>query len=77
MGKKAWGYGYTTEAMQGIIHFAKENLGITEIVGRHAKENPASENVMKKLGFKYVRDIPYECDEGKYVYEGKEYLLKL
>jgi ribosomal-protein-alanine N-acetyltransferase len=61
LGKKAWGLGYTTEAMQEVIKFAKEKLGIKEIMGRYAKENPASGRVMKKLGFTYIKEIPYEC----------------
>ena len=77
LGKQAWGYGYTTEAMTEIIKFVEDELGIKEIVGRHAKENPASENVMKKLGFQYVKDIPYECNAGTKIYEGKEYILIL
>lgn len=52
-------YGYTTEAMIEIIRFAKDELNIKEIVGRHAKENATSEKVMKKLGFQYVKDIRY------------------
>jgi ribosomal-protein-alanine N-acetyltransferase len=77
LGKKAWGFGYTTEAMQKVILFAKEELGIKEIMGRHAKENPASGQVLNKLGFIYIKDIPYECNNGKKLYEGKEYILKL
>ena len=77
LGKKAWGVGYTTEAMQKIIKFAKEELGIKEIIGRHAEKNPASGKVLEKLGFVYVKHIPYECNRGKNLYEGKEYILKL
>ena len=40
------------------------------IVGRYAKENPASGNVMNKLGFKYEKDIPYECNDGAVKREG-------
>ena len=47
-------------------------LVLKEIVGRHAKENSASEKVMKKLGFQYVKDIPYEGNAGTKIYEGKE-----
>lgn len=36
----------------------------------------ASEKVMKKLGFQYVKDIRYECNEGKNIYDGKEYIIK-
>lgn len=70
LGRKYWGKGYTTEAMKNIIEFAKEELDITELVGRYAKENPASGNVMKKLGFRYEKDIPYECNEGTVMREG-------
>lgn len=77
LGKKAWGYGYATEAMKEIIKFAGHELGIKEIIGRHAKENKGSENVLKKLGFKYVKDCPYACNNDTVIFEGKEYILKL
>lgn len=70
LGKRYWGKGYTTEAMRKVVDFAVELLGITEIVGRYAKENPASGNVMKKLGFEYEKDIPYECNDGAVKREG-------
>lgn len=64
IGKPFWGNGYVTEAMQEILHFAKNKLNLQEIVGRYAKENPASGAILKKLGFRYEKDIPYECDLG-------------
>ena len=76
-GKQYWGRGYATETMQAVISFAKNTLGVKEFVGRYAKENPASGNVMKKLGFVYCRDIPYEANEGKVKYEGVECRLVL
>lgn len=69
-GKKYWNKGYATEAMQKVIAFAEEELNLSEIVGRYAKENPASGNVMKKLGFQYEKDIPYECNDGAVKREG-------
>lgn len=77
LGKKAWGFGYMTEAMWEIIKFAKEELRIEEIIGRCAKENVTSGKVLGKLGFTYIKDIPYECNMGKNQYEGKEYIWKL
>lgn len=76
-GKQYWGKGYATETMQAIISFAKDTLGVKELVGRYAKENSASGNVMKKLGFVYCKDIPYEANEGKVQYEGVECRLVL
>lgn len=70
LGKKYWNKGYTTEAMKRILDFAKEQLKLSQIVGRYAKENPASGNVMEKLGFKYEKDIPYECNDGTVMRQG-------
>lgn len=70
LGKKYWNKGYVTEAMKKVIAFAQEELHISEIVGRYAKENPASGNVMRKLGFQYEKDIPYPCNDGAVMREG-------
>lgn len=70
LGKRYWGKGYATEAVKRVLEFAAEELLITEVVGRYAKENPASGNVMKKLGFQYEKDIPYECNDGAVMREG-------
>ncbi len=48
LGKKYWAKGYATEAMKKVIEFAISQLKLSQIVGRYAKENPASGNVMKK-----------------------------
>ena len=77
LGKKYWGNGYTTEAMRRIISFAKEELGITEIVGRYVKENPDSGKVMEKLGFQFEKEIPYECNNGTVLREGIQCRLVL
>lgn len=55
LGKKYWGKGYTTEAMKRVIEFATEELKLSQIVGRYAKENPASGRVMTKLGLNMKR----------------------
>lgn len=65
------------EAMKEALRFAKEDLHIKEVVGRCARINSASANILEKLGFAYVRDIPYECNDGKNLYEGMEYVLIL
>lgn len=64
LSRQYWGHGYATEAMERIIEFAHDSLGITEVVGRYAAENSASSNVLNKLGFKYEREIPYVCNDG-------------
>lgn len=51
LGYDYWGKGYVTEAMKQVLCFAKNELKLKEVVGRHAKENIASENIMIKLIF--------------------------
>lgn len=70
LGKKYWGKGYATEAMQRVIEFAVSQLNLSEVVGRYAIENPKSGNVMKKLGFKYEKGIPYKCNNGAVMRQG-------
>ena len=77
LGKAYWGNGYVTEAMREIIAFAHHELEISEIVGRYAKENPSSGNVLKKLGFQCEKNIPYECNRGSVLREGIQCRLYL
>lgn len=70
LGRKYWGLGYTTEAMKRIVDFAVNELKLSEIVGRYAKENPASGKVLRKLGFQYEKEIPYVCNDGAVKREG-------
>lgn len=53
-----------------IIEFAVGQLRISEFAGRYAAENPNSGNAMKKLGFEYEKDIPYECNDGTVMKKG-------
>ena len=57
LGKKYWGKGYATEAMKRVIEFATKELNLSQIVGRYAKENPASGNVMAKLGLTNINNM--------------------
>lgn len=77
LGKKFWGRGYATEAMNEVIRFAREELQLKEIISRHAKPNLASEKVLKKLGFVYKEDCLYECNNGRVKMEGKLSVLSL
>lgn len=71
-GKEYWGKGYATETMRKIVEYARDVLHVKELVGRFANENPASGNVLKKLGFGNFKSIPYEANEGQNHYEGTE-----
>ncbi len=77
LGRKYWKLGYTTEAMKCIIQFAKDKLNIKELDGQYAKANPASGNVLRKLGFQYLKDVPYDCNNDGNPIEGIQCKLYL
>lgn len=77
LGKRYWGHGYITEAMKAVMQYAENVIGVRECIAVHAIENPASGNVMKKLGFVYEKDVPYDCNGGEIHTTGKYYRLKI
>lgn len=48
----SWGRGYATEAGQATIEIARYALGLRHLRSRHWVDNPASGNVLRKLGFR-------------------------
>ncbi len=54
--KRHWGKGYATESAKAVIDYGVNVLQLKNIVARAAKENTASINVIKKLGFVYLKD---------------------
>lgn len=75
LGKRYWGKGYISEAMTRVMGFAIEELKIRECIAVHAVENPASGRVIEILGFRYEKEVPYECNGGEIVTRGKYYRL--
>lgn len=55
----AWGRGYATEAAKIVIDQARHALGLKRIEASHHLDNPASRNVLTKLGFREVRREPH------------------
>ncbi|HAH94114.1 MAG TPA: hypothetical protein DCM01_09900 [Dielma fastidiosa] len=74
--RQYWGHGFATETMKAILDFAKNTLELKVIVARYAKANKASEKVLTKLGFSFVKEIVFEANEGRVSYEGVECQLK-
>ena len=54
LGRDYWGQGYATEAGKGLLHYAAQKLSSPKIKASYMKENVASANVLKKLGFNKV-----------------------
>lgn len=55
-----WGCGLAFEALNSIINYASNNLNIKELFAGHNPYNKASKNLLKKVGFNYLRDEFYE-----------------
>jgi RimJ/RimL family protein N-acetyltransferase len=50
----AWGRGYATEAGHAMLGIARYAMGLRRLVSGHFLDNPASGNVLRKLGFRRV-----------------------
>ena len=53
IGKRWWHQGITSEALQAVIDFLFDEVGVQRIETRHDPNNPQSGSVMKKCGMKY------------------------
>jgi len=60
--EKHWNNGYAFESMMGLIAYCKK-LGIKELVAMVIIKNGASEHIIKKAGFKFVKE--YLCEDLK------------
>ena len=75
--QKYWGLGIATEAAQGMIKFAVEELGERKFFATHDKENPASGKVLEKLGFVYQRDGEDVTFDGTKTFATREYVYTI
>lgn len=53
LGRNYWGMGYATEAAGAVVEFGFNKLMLNRIHAEHFTDNPASGNVLKKIGMKY------------------------
>jgi ribosomal-protein-alanine N-acetyltransferase len=65
IGRAYWGNGYATEAAAASRDFALEKLGARRLIALIIHGNDASENVARKLGFEYERDIKFGRRDAK------------
>ena len=57
LGRDYWGQGYATEAAGAVRDYALLELGAERLIALIIHGNSASENVARKLGLAYERDI--------------------
>lgn len=51
LGADAWGKGYMSEAVGGVVRFSFEQLDLNRLYAYHMVRNPASGKVLQKNGF--------------------------
>ena len=57
IGEPFWGNGYCTEAVNALIQFSLDNLGIRKFIAEHLESNPASGKVLMKVGMHLVDTV--------------------
>ncbi len=73
--RDCWNQGYTTEAVQEILRFARTERGIENIVAQHAAANPASGAVLRKCGMILDHEGKYCKMDGSEVFPALFYRL--
>lgn len=58
----ARGFGYATEAVGRLVEFCRSQAGVRAVLADTATDNVASQRVLAKTGFEFVR----ETDEARY-----------
>ena len=59
-----WGLGFATEASRAVINIAKA-IGHNKLIASHFTDNPASGNVLRKLGFQSTGKITQRQSKGR------------
>jgi len=52
-----WGKGFALEAAQALIRFVFDEVGLLRLTSGHAADNPASAQVLTKLGFTQIESM--------------------
>lgn len=61
LGAPWWGYGFATEATRAVIAHGFRRHQVPMFTSAHFADNPASRNVLAKLGFQVAGDCRIDC----------------
>jgi RimJ/RimL family protein N-acetyltransferase len=64
IGRPYWGLGFATEASRAVVEIAKA-IGHKKLVANHFTDNPASGNVLRKLGFQSTGKTAERLSNGR------------
>lgn len=65
----AWGRGFATEAVRGLLAYGRDALGLTRFIASIAPENTSSRRVLIKVGMKPTAVRPDENGEETHYFE--------
>src|SRR5690606_33917845 len=57
--RKHWGKGFATEGATASLQYGFEKLGIKEVYGAADCENIGSNNILKKVGLKFIETFDF------------------
>jgi len=77
LGRRYWGCGYATEAVEAIIRYARQDLGVRKFAARCMVDNHASVAVLGKLGLRRVGRASQPVTKGERTCEVDEFLLEV
>lgn len=64
LSKDYWGQGLMPEAVQAVIAWLFEDMGLDFLICGHFDHNSRSRRVIEKCGFRFVRTVPFETRLG-------------
>lgn len=59
-----WGLGFATEAGKAVVQIARA-INLPKLTARHALDNPASGNVLRKIGFRPTGRVCFHHSRGR------------
>ena len=68
-----WKHGYTVEAIEKIIEYARSKYNVRVIAGTFVIGNYGSQRVMEKLGMSFYEDTEYTKLDGSETFKAKTY----
>ena len=77
LGEPYWGNGYATQAARATRRFVQEAHGISAFKAAHFVDNPGSQRVIEKLGFRYVENREMYCLARDARVDSRRYVLSL
>ncbi|MFM1816568.1 MAG: hypothetical protein RLZ98_3263 [Pseudomonadota bacterium] len=75
IGKPFWGQGIATEAAHAVALHAFDDAGLKRLTSSHFTDNPASGNVLRKLGFRQTGKCKVWCQARLQEIEAVQYDL--